>query len=138
VSTPRERWLGRAAWLACAAYLGLIWHLSSHAAEFEVLDEVPYRDKGVHFVEYGALTCMLVVALRQTAVAHPLRVALAAVWLTLCAGLSDELHQAFVLGRSGELPDLGADVLGAFAAALGFVAVTLVRGRARGHDARGP
>jgi hypothetical protein len=36
-----------------------------------------------------------------------------------------------VLGRSGELPDLGADGLGACAAALGFLALTLVQRRAR-------
>jgi hypothetical protein len=34
-----------------------------------------------------------------------------------------------VFGRSGELPDLGADVLGALVAALGFVLFTLARRR---------
>jgi VanZ family protein len=132
VNTPRRRWLARAAWLACAAYLGLIWQLSSHAAEVELLDSVPFRDKGVHFVEYGALTGMLVVALAQSTVAQPLRIALAAVWLTVCAALSDELHQAFVFGRSGELLDLSADGLGALAVALGYVALTRFRARLRG------
>ena len=101
-------------WLPVVAYTGLIWWLSSQTIDIP-LDRVPFRDKGVHFLEYGALALMMTYAVR---VSWPdARYGLiAAWWLTVSLGLTDEFHQAYVPGRSADVYDLVADACGAFAA----------------------
>ena len=99
-------------WLLAALYLALIWWLSSRQidASFAL---IPFRDKGVHFVEFGALGLCLAEAVRGTWPGTGLR-GMAAAWLfTAGAGLLDELHQAFVPGRSADVRDLFADAAGA-------------------------
>lgn len=57
-----------------------------------------------------------------------------AVVLTVSYGLTDEIHQAFVPGRTPELRDLAADALGAVAgAALGWAWSIVLAVRARRH-----
>ncbi|MCY3731217.1 MAG: VanZ family protein, partial [Rhodospirillaceae bacterium] len=59
---------------------------------------------------------------------------LLAVTLTVAYGLTDEIHQAFVPGRTPELRDLAADALGASAgAALGWAWSIVLAVRARRH-----
>ena len=114
-------------WLPVFAYTGLIWWLSSQAIDFPI-DRVPFRDKGVHFLEYGALAFMI---------AHAVRVswpcarygAVAAWWLTVSAGFTDELHQAYVPGRSADVYDLVADALGALVAITIYGVVSALWGR---------
>jgi VanZ family protein len=115
---------------AAVSYVLFVWFLSSRIVDFAILRHVPFKDKGIHFLEYGALSTMLVDALSHV---HPgrrlLRAGAGAVWLTLCAGLMDELHQAFVFGRSGEVPDLIADACGALSAVLAYAVASAWRRR---------
>lgn len=93
--------------------MALIWVLSSMSS-VPSFDDVPFRDKGIHFMEYGVLAAFLVHALQGTwpgwaRPGHYFAAALAAVvW-----GLSDEIHQAFVPGRSSDAKDVLADAIGA-------------------------
>ncbi|MFM2418975.1 MAG: hypothetical protein RL385_3698 [Pseudomonadota bacterium] len=116
--------------VAAISYVLFVWFLSSRIVDFAILRHVPFKDKGIHFLEYGALATMLVDALvHLRPVRGLLRAAAGAVWLTLCAGLMDELHQAFVFGRSGEVPDLVADACGALSAVLAYAVASAWRRR---------
>lgn len=69
-------------------------------------------DKGVHFAVYAGLGLLVVRALAGYGL-RPLRAALWALLACALYGVSDELHQSFVPGRSTDIRDWGADVLGA-------------------------
>jgi hypothetical protein len=101
-------------WLPVVTYTGLIWYLSSQTFDIP-LHRVPFRDKGVHFLEYGLLAFMMTHAVRVTWPRARFGLT-AAWWLTASLGLTDELHQAYVPGRSADIYDLVADALGAVAA----------------------
>lgn len=107
-STPLRTAL---AWLPVVAYSALIWTLSSQTLDIK-LDDVPFRDKGVHFVEYGVLAFLMSHAVQVSWPSARHRV-LVAFWLTFALGFSDELHQAYVPGRSSDVMDLVADAIGA-------------------------
>lgn len=120
------------AWLPAALYTLLIWWLSSQTIELALIERVPLRDKGVHFLEYGALGLFIAHAVTTTWPGRAIG-SVVAVLITASLGLLDELHQAFVPGRTSDLIDLLADVLGAIAmAAIHGVVLRVARsGRAR-------
>jgi VanZ family protein len=124
-----------AAWLLVCAYTGLIWWLSSQSLSIKLIEEVPLRDKGVHFLEYGALGALMAHAVHVTWPWHRLRY-LAALWLTCGCGLMDEFHQVYVPGRSGDLGDLVADLAGASLATLICALVVRVSARRWQRSAR--
>ena len=118
------------AWLPVVAYTLLIWWLSSQTLQFDLLEEVPLRDKGVHFVEYGALGFFMAHAIATTWPGRGLAGIVVSVLMTVALGLLDELHQAFVPGRSSDVADLLADSAGALVAVLLYAGVArLVRRR---------
>jgi VanZ family protein len=92
-------------------------------------------DKLAHWLGYTGLGVVIV---RALAGGLPrlfgARTAAAAVLLVVAYGATDEFHQLFVAGRSGELADLAADALGAVAgtAACWVWGILSIRGRARG------
>jgi VanZ family protein len=89
-------------------------------------------DKTVHVIAYGVLGALLVRALaggRIEGVTWPR--ALVAVVLATLYGVSDEVHQRFVPGRSPDTMDVLADAAGAAAAAALLVAARAVFVRAR-------
>lgn len=99
--------------LPAALYMALIWGLSSmsHAPSTE---QLPFKDKGAHFTEYALLSLFLCHGLRGSGLLTRLRsTALFAVGLTAFWGLLDEIHQAYVPGRSSDVRDLFADAIGA-------------------------
>ena len=103
--------------------MALIWVLSSMPLHLS-LDPVPFKDKGLHFCEYGVLAVLLNHALRGTFRRASLRLtAFYAVTGTVLWGLLDEIHQAYVPGRSSDAFDLLADTLGATVGTLMFVVV---------------
>ncbi len=101
------------AWLPAALYMLLIWWLSSQSLTISTAN-FPFRDKGVHATEYGVLGVFLAHALSGTfAGLTRARLWLWSVALTVLFGMSDEIHQAFVPGRSADVLDLAADAVGA-------------------------
>jgi len=118
------------AWVPAAAYMALIWFISSLEAPTFPTSLFPLRDKGVHFVEYGVLGFLLAHACLRTFARLPThRVALFAVLFGVLWGLFDEIHQAFVPGRSADALDLVADSIGVLLGTLARVALRWLKAR---------
>ncbi|MBK8169571.1 MAG: VanZ family protein [Sandaracinaceae bacterium] len=127
------------AWAPAVLYMALIWTLSSFSAVSVPIDEMPFQDKGAHFVEYGMLGILLAHACIQTwkSKRGP-RTWLMAVIMTTAWGALDEVHQAFVPARNSDIFDLAADCLGACIGALvchGLYRFWISRRQARDHGA---
>jgi VanZ family protein len=102
--------------LLTGLYCFLIYHNSSVADPFPMRADLPIGDKTAHLVVFGGL-CALVSLGMSRGSAHSWRVLAAApVLFTALYGLSDEIHQYFVPGRSSEWGDWLADVTGALLA----------------------
>ncbi|MGB3050150.1 MAG: VanZ family protein [Polyangiales bacterium] len=100
--------------------MALIFVISSFEIEIPGIRLIPLRDKGIHLVEYAALGWLCATASRRSwPSASSWRTAAFAVFVSVLWGLSDEIHQAFVPGRSAELSDVVADLFGSIAGAIG-------------------
>ena len=104
-------------WLPLLAWMALIYRFSDQPDLPQVgstlLDLL--IKKGLHALAYAILASLWWRALRSTSSGHPLRWA----WLLACLyAASDEWHQTFVPGRSGQPSDVLIDALGALAAVL--------------------
>jgi len=115
---------GARAWAPAVAWAALIFLLSARSTTAVPLEHG--LDKFAHFGAYAVLGA----ALGRARLHHrwPLAVPLA---LGLLYALSDELHQAFVPGRTAEAADWVADALGTLAGLLLFH-----RWRRRAADSR--
>ena len=113
------------AWLPAIAYTLLIWWLSSQAFELAFMKRVPLQDKGVHFLEYGALSFFIAHAVAVTWPDRETATFFTTVIATVALGLLDEMHQSFVPGRFSDVLDLLADTIGALVTALLYTALTL-------------
>ena len=101
-----------------AIYMAAIFYVSS-------LTDPPVpanSDKGLHWLAYLGLAVLVVRALVR---GLPRRitagVALAAIAITVGYGATDEVHQLFVPGRTGDVYDLMADAAGAVAGTVSCV-----------------
>lgn len=104
----RERWLRS---IPAFAYAALIFAISSLSQPEFPTDLFPLRDKGVHVTEYAALGffCAFALFSRQSRT----RALVVTAWtISTLYGVSDELHQYIVPGRSSELGDVVADAVG--------------------------
>ncbi len=98
--------------------MALIFTISSFEVAVPGVDRLPFRDKAIHFVEYGVLGWLCARAAAQSWPSVPIRRTFAfAVFVSTLYGLSDEVHQALVPGRSSELADVVADFVGSIAGA---------------------
>ena len=105
---PRYRLsYGRRWWWAAALWAGLIFWLSSSPdaqGGVNLLDLIPYGDKLAHAAAFGLLASFIYLASRGA-------------WLAVVAaslyGVTDELHQHFVPGRTADVADWIADTAGA-------------------------
>ncbi|MBN1656275.1 MAG: VanZ family protein [Deltaproteobacteria bacterium] len=104
--------------------MALIWILSSISLQIPVVASLPFKDKGIHFIEYAVLGALNTFALTRTFPAsRKIYVLLLAIFLTVTWGVLDEIHQAFVPGRTSASDDVLADSLGAVCGALLFLLV---------------
>ena len=100
--------------------MALIFVVSSFEVEVPGVRHVPLRDKGIHFVEYAILGWFCAAASARTwPSASAWRTAAFAVFVSVLWGLSDEIHQALVPGRSPELGDIIADLCGSIVGVAG-------------------
>ncbi len=114
----RRRRLG---WALAALWALLIFWQSSTPDAGGMLDWLPPgSDKAAH-----ALAFMVLAGLLTLATGRPL----VAAALAFLYGASDEVHQAFVPGRSSDVLDLAADAVGAVAGA--WLASAALRARRR-------
>jgi VanZ family protein len=110
--------------------MALIWAVSSMPHHGIPMTAVPFRDKGVHFIEYLVLAALLARALRLSRGAWGLlRVAATAFALAFVWGYLDELHQAFVPGRDSSLGDVIADFTGSLTGATLYAVTSALRAR---------
>jgi VanZ family protein len=102
------------AWAPALLYMILIWLLSSLPNLEVPLEKLPWRDKGVHFVEFAVLGALVAHAVKGSqpgladGMAWMVGLVLTCVWAVV-----DEIHQAFVPGRTADVADVAADALGA-------------------------
>ncbi len=109
------RW--RAWWLPCL-YMAGIFVLSSFHLDVTIDESVPFQDKGIHFLEYAVLGFLCANAARRSFPDRPAwRTVAVGAFVAAAWGLGDELHQAFVPGRSAELMDWVADTAGSITGA---------------------
>ncbi|MGE0446291.1 MAG: VanZ family protein [Vicinamibacterales bacterium] len=119
-------------WLPVIGYMAVIFYVSS-------LSDAPLpqgvTDISAHMLGYVGLG---VVCARAFAGGLPARmtpgIAAAALALAVGYGVTDELHQMFVPGRSAELKDLGSDAVGAAAGIVACWAWGIIWLRAGRHD----
>jgi VanZ family protein len=101
--------------------MALIFVISSIEVEVPGLLYIPLRDKGIHFVEYAVLGWLCAAASSRSWPSVPAwRTAAFAVFVSVLWGLSDEIHQALVPGRSPEFGDVIADLFGSIAGAISW------------------
>jgi VanZ family protein len=123
--TPGQRtWLG---WAPAAVWAACIFVLSSQPA---LPSPGNLNDKQAHAIAYGLLACLCLMGLtgwrwRRIAGAS----LLAAFVASVVYGLFDEIHQAFVPGRSPEVADVIADAAGAAIALAAAWAWAILLGR---------
>ncbi len=79
--------------------------------------------KCAHMAEYAVLSMLVLYWLFSFSVSYRARVGIAAL-ISICYAASDEFHQLFVPGRSGQVRDVLIDAAGAL---LGLLFVSLVR-----------
>ena len=101
-------------WLPAAAWAGVIFYLSSQPAV--PTPSIPYVDKAAHFGAFALLGGLLAFAADRARL--PM---VAAVVLGLLYGVSDEVHQMYVPGRSPDPLDWCADAAGVLAAVLLYI-----------------
>lgn len=98
--------------------MALIFVVSSFEVRVPGVHHLPFRDKAIHFVEYALLGWLCARSASKTwPAASGWRTGAFAVAVSVLWGLSDEIHQAMVPGRSAEIADLVADWLGSTAGA---------------------
>ncbi len=129
----------RYAWAPVIAYMVTIWIVSSLSHPSFPVELFPLRDKGVHFVEYAVLGFLAMHAGLLTFHRRPAaRILLFVLLFGVLFGLLDEIHQAFVPGRSADVRDLVADSIGVLAGSLTRLLARVVRDRARPTDEAHP
>jgi VanZ family protein len=100
--------------------MALIFVISSFEVQVPGVQHLPLRDKALHFVEYAVLGWLCASASSRTWPSDSAwRTAAFAVFVSVLWGVSDEIHQALVPGRSPELGDVVADIVGSIAGAAG-------------------
>ena len=151
----------RISWLPAVIMMGIIFYFSSRPAvnsdessmsfaniilkgyenltntqlqDEERIETLGYIDhivrKGAHFFEYGILACAIAFHfwLRNK---KGIRLFLLSVALTAMYAATDEFHQLFITGRSGEIRDVLLDSSGAAAGAFLFCIITTLIRRKR-------
>lgn len=100
-------------WLPVAAYCGLIFIQSSFPSPVKEPD-IPFADKFLHMMGYALLGALFYRAYGSLWFGGKhWRVALFSVLSAGFYGISDEIHQYFVPGRSADVMDAAADFVGA-------------------------
>lgn len=102
------------AWLPAVVVMSSIWAVSSTEVPISAIESFPLRDKGIHAVEYGLLGFLVSHATLRTWPRHAVwRRAAVGLLIAVAWGVLDEIHQAFVPGRTPDALDVLADFVGA-------------------------
>ena len=109
-------------WLPPLLYCVAIYWFSSCERPFGIELKVENIDKLIHLAEYSILGFLLIRAIRNSDVNMSGAMAIV---ITFCLGtfygLTDELHQSVIPGRSATVSDFIFDSIGTFTGALVFM-----------------
>lgn len=117
----QNHWKELARLIPAGFYNGIIWLVSSGPLPVSIGN----YDKTAHILEYGILGFLLSFALNISKNNFDIPTKYVIFWVVL-AGLTDEIHQYFVPGRSMDIIDLTADIIGGFLGILIWFALTRV------------
>ena len=88
--------------------------INSHLSSINVPDfSIAIQDKILHFSAFTILTATAYLAAKTLVGKEDLNHLRISFWYGLLFGLTDEIHQAFILGRTAEVMDWVADGIGA-------------------------
>ena len=108
--------LRRLSLLLALAWMALLFYLS-HQPGLQTPMLFPGQDKFLHAAVYAVLGVLLLAAQPRQAQGYSRQQVGISVLIASLYGLSDEIHQYFVPGRSSEVLDWVADTVGALIAA---------------------
>lgn len=99
-------------WIPLCLYAGVIFYMSSLAKPLPEID-MPQFDKVLHLIEYSVFGFLAARAFRNSTNEMFIRnCAIIGIAITLLYGISDEIHQFFVPGRSFSIFDMLMDGIG--------------------------
>jgi VanZ family protein len=102
-------------------YAAVVFALSSQSNPLPFMPRaIMLHDKVLHTILYAGLSVTVAFGLGHGFGVEPRTAAMLAVAIGSLYGLTDELHQSFVPGRSAEVADWGADTIGSAVGAIGF------------------
>jgi len=110
----RKLFVNAVCWAPAILYMALIFHLSSGPVP-EPVKHTPIfvQIKVSHITEYAILNLLLFFAIRTTTKVPYGWQAVYSIFLTYIYGLTDELHQVFVPGRSASFIDSFTNLISA-------------------------
>lgn len=109
-------------------------NLSSRASDLDVSTLTFIVRKTAHFTEYAILGVLFYLFYRQTLPQkNGLQLFVLAILSSFLYACTDEIHQLFVPGRSGQFTDVLVDTLGAFCGCLLLLAIRRLRKAWRAH-----
>lgn len=82
--------------------------------------KITMADKIAHFAEYFVLGFLVARAFMRFGIGSTRKIA-GFILMAAVFGILDELHQAFIPGRTVDILDMAADVLGSFSAIMTYV-----------------
>jgi VanZ family protein len=112
VSKPERKCRAAGSWLLAALYCAGIYWQSSRPVMIPGVQLFPGQDKLAHMIMFGVLAVLVFLAGWRSGWRMRVCFLTAALFATLY-GVSDELHQYFVPGRTADVYDVLADGAGA-------------------------
>ena len=97
--------------LAALSWAGLIFYLSSQPS-IETPALFPGQDKLFHLIAFGILGFLAMGARQASQQGYPTGQVWQVVFAVMLYGILDEFHQYFVPGRSADVYDVLADIVG--------------------------
>ena len=116
-----------ALWLPVIAYMAMLFGLSSLSTLPNAPEGFSFYD--VHVVAYAGLGALTARAAAKGVHNVSWRAVLAAIVISTLYGVSDEYHQRFVPGRSFDVLDMLADLIGSVVGASAVGAWSIIRRR---------
>ena len=101
-------------WFPIIIYCLIIFIQSSYPPP-EIVPDLPYLDKLLHFSVYAVLGALFLRAFKTTPFKNNIKlVMILSIFASSLYGISDELYQYFVPCRNADIMDVLADILGSF------------------------
>ncbi|MBW1758802.1 MAG: VanZ family protein [Deltaproteobacteria bacterium] len=112
-------------WFPVLIYGLLIFIQSSRPSPANFPHNIAHIDKLLHFFGYALLGVLFARAFKTRSAKNNLKLLMVlSIILSGLYGISDEIHQAFVPFRDGDIMDILADILGSICGVFAYYSVT--------------